>query len=83
MAYFRPPQKKKCAGSVTYRPFPIPIASITKVEASTKEWNYYDGYLADDSVLVKKKGDARALYSQVLIDFITSYTFFFILTVSA
>nr|CAB3267292.1 tRNA-splicing endonuclease subunit Sen2-like [Phallusia mammillata] len=64
MAHFKPPQKKKNTGNIGYRPLPIPIASITKVGASTKEWNYYEGLLVNNHVVVSKKGDARNLYSQ-------------------
>ena len=46
-------------------PFPVPIASITQVGTSEKNWYYFTGELTAGHVVVRHSGDIHFLHKMV------------------
>ena len=65
MAEITSPRPKKRVYQSEEAPFPVPIESITKKQATDGHWFFYTGHLSANCVLVKRQGDIIFLYKMV------------------
>ncbi len=67
MANLSSPRPKKRVYQSEEAPFPVPIETITKKQATDGHWFFYTGHLATNCVLIKREGDIIFLYKMVRV----------------